>query len=185
MVLGADQVLMSDTSELGPIEPQTRFADGQGLVRWQPVQTYLDAYNEHTATLVAQPNNVAARSCSAKLDPAVVKLCEAAKARAQQSAEYQLRTGMFRDGGTSPGGNWSRTASALLDTDRWISHSQMISWEDARDPHLGLSVQHLDQESEDWRDYWRLYCLQRIAIRNDQKIYESGYASHVIDVLSA
>ena len=42
MVLGADSVVMSDTSELGPIDPQTPL-----FGRWQSVQNYLDAYEEH------------------------------------------------------------------------------------------------------------------------------------------
>ena len=42
MVLGADSVVMSEMSELGPIDPQTPL-----FGRWQSVQNYLDAY-EHT-----------------------------------------------------------------------------------------------------------------------------------------
>ena len=41
MVLGADRVLMSDMSELGPIDPQMRLTDNQGQRRWQSVQNYL------------------------------------------------------------------------------------------------------------------------------------------------
>ena len=80
---------------------------------------------------------------------------------------------MFRDGG-----NWSKTASELLDTTRWLSHSQMISWEDAL--QLGLAVEHLDYQSETWQGYWRLYCLQRLAVGERQKLYESDCASLVI-----
>ena len=84
---------------------------------------------------------------------------------------------MFRKGGS-----WTLTVSELIDTKRWLSHSQMISWEDAQHHDtIGLVVEHLDQESEEWQEYWRLYCLQRLAIGNHQKLYESEYASLVID----
>ena len=35
-----------------------------------------------------------------QIDPTVIKLCEVAVDRARQSAEYLLRHGMFRNGGT-------------------------------------------------------------------------------------
>ena len=68
-----------------------------------------------------------------KLDPATLKVCEVAMDRARQAAEKLLKRGMFRNGG-----NWSKTVSELLDTRRWLSHAQMISWEDAQDPLIGL-----------------------------------------------
>ena len=170
MVLGADSVVMSDMSELGPIDPQTSLFD-----RWQSVQNYLDAYDTHAKTLKTDPDNIAARIMLGKLDPATLKLCEAATARARQAAESLLKRGMFRDGG-----NWSKTASELLETTRWLSHGQMISWEDAQDPQIGLVVEHLEYHSETWQDYWRLYCLQRLAMGDRQKLYESDYVSLVI-----
>ena len=50
MVLGADSVVMSDTSELGPIDPQAPLFD-----RWQSVQNYLDAFDEHAEALKERP----------------------------------------------------------------------------------------------------------------------------------
>ena len=170
MVLGADRVVMSDTSELGPIDPQTVFFD-----RWQSVQNYLDAYTTHASTLRKNPDDLAARIMLGKLDPATLKLCEAAVDRARQAAENLLKRGMFRNGG-----NWSLTVTELLDTSRWLSHGQMISWEDAQDPQLGLVVEHCEYHSEEWQDYWRIYCLQRLAVGDQQKLYESDYASLII-----
>ena len=167
MVLGGDRVVMSDMSELGPIDPQIVLSG-----EWQAVQNYLDAYNEHAETLKTDPENTAAQIMLGKLDPAILKLCEAAVDRARQAAEKLLRRGMFRNGG-----NYTRTAKELLDTARWLSHGQMISWEDARDPQIGLVVEHCDYHSREWQDYWRLYCLQRLAVRNRQKLYESDYVS--------
>ena len=81
-------------------------------------------------------------------------------------------------------GNWSQTASELLDTRRWLSHSQMISWEDARSPNIGPEVEYLKPHSEQWQGYWNLYCLQSLAVGDGQKLYESDYASVVIDGLT-
>ena len=105
-----------------------------------------------------------------------MKLWQATVNRARQSAETLLKIGMFRDND----GNWSQTANELRDTRRWLSHSQMISWQDAKDPHIGLVVEYLHSESERWQGYWRLYCLQRLAVGEDQKLFESAYASLII-----
>ena len=166
MVLGADSVVMSDMSELGPIDPQAPLFD-----RWQSVQNYLDAYKTHAKTLKSDRDNIAAQIMLGKIDPPTLKLCEAAVNRARQAAENLLKRGMFRIGG-----NWSLTVSELLDTARWLSHGQMISWEDARDPQIGLVVEYCPYHSDEWQDYWRLYCRQRLAIGDRQKLYESEYA---------
>ena len=170
MVLGADSVVMSDASELGPIDPQARLFD-----RWQSVQNYIDAYTTHATTLETDRDNVAAKIMLGKLDPATLKLCDAAVRRAEQAAENLLKRGMFRHEG-----NWTLTASELLDTTRWLSHGQVISWEAARDPKIGLVVEYCAYHSEEWQHYWRLYCLQRLAVGNRQKLYESDHVSLLI-----
>jgi hypothetical protein len=181
MVLGADRVVMSDTSELGPIDPQIIRIDGNGNRIRHSVQSYLDAYDEHTATLAREPGNVAAQIMLGKLDPATIKLFQAVKARARKFAENQLQQGMLRDGT----GNWSKAANELLDTQRWLSHAQMISWEDAQDPRIGLKVEYLDPNSDEWQENWQLYCLQRLTVGDHQKLFESDYASLLIDAPSS
>ena len=176
IALGADSILMSDMSELGPIDPQIVLGDGNGNRISHSIQSYLDAYDEHTATLAADPGNVAAQIMLGKLDPATVKLFRAVQARARQFAEEQLRRGMFRNGG-----NWSQAAAALIDTKRWQSHGQMISWADAQDPRIGLVIDYRDPQCDEWQEYWQLYCLQRLAVTDRQKLYESAYASLTID----
>ena len=106
MALGADFVVMSDTSELGPIDPQVQALDSSGQSQWIAAQRYLDAFEEHTATLTSDPENVAAQIMIGKLDPAHLQFCRAVKERAQRLAEKQLKRGMFRD-------NWGE-----LDDDR-------------------------------------------------------------------
>ena len=178
MVLGADCVVMSDTSELGPIDPQMVFFDGNGNSRWQSVQNYLDAYEEYTKRVAENPDNVAAQIMLGKLDSTIAKLCEEVQQRARQSAEYLLSRGMFR---SREGSNLTMTVDKFLDKTKWPSHSQMISWQDVQGSEIGLTVDYLDPHSDRWQQYWKLYCLQRLAIRDNQKLYESDYVSLVTD----
>lgn len=51
----------------------------------------------------------------------------------------------------------------------------MISWEDARE--MGMEVQYLEPSSDEWRAYWSLFCLQRLAVKDRENLFESDYAS--------
>jgi ClpP class serine protease len=175
MALGANRILMSDSSELGPIDPQITLADDHGNLIQHSVQSYLDAYDEHSAALIKNPNDVAARIMLNKLDPATLKLYEAARSRAQRFAEEQLQRGMKV-------ANFTKVAGELIDTKRWLSHGKMISAQDAK--QIGLEVDYLEPKSEVWQPYWRLYCLQRLAVRDREKLFESNYVSQVFEASS-
>ena len=170
MVLGADTVVMSDTSELGPIDPQLRVPDDAGTLRWVAAQNYIEAYETHSAALRAHPEDLPSLVMLKKLDPVVHQRCIAAKDRSRSLAENLLKRGMFREGG-----NWTATADRLMDTASWQTHSQGISQHDARG--IGLRVESVDPHSDLWQRYWRLYCLQRLAINDDEKLFESDYVS--------
>jgi hypothetical protein len=178
MALAADRILMSDTSELGPIDPQIILTDGHGNLIRHSVQSYLDAYEAHAAALRANPDDAAARLMLAKIDPPTVKLFEAVRDRARTLAENLLRECMFH-GKTGKMGNVTQIAAQLIDTKRWLSHGQMISWQAAQ--QMDLLVDYLDPKSEEWLAFWRLYCLQRLAVEDRQKLFESNFASMVFD----
>lgn len=176
IAVGADAIVMSDMSELGPIDPQIVLVDGNGNRIRHSVQSYIDAYNTHAAALKKDPSDVAAAVMLGKLDPATVTLFQTVMARARSLAEKLMKQGMFKDS-TS----WSTAAAALIDTKRWQSHGQMISWQDANDPTIGLNVEYLDPKCEPWVEYWQLYCMQRMAVGDRRKLFESDYASLCID----
>jgi hypothetical protein len=71
--------------------------------------------------------------------------------------------------------NYTKIASDLMDTRRWATHGQMIGWEDAK--QLELVVEYLGPDNDEWQFYWRLYCLQRLAVKDREKLFESNYAS--------
>ena len=170
MVLGADTVVMSDTSELGPIDPQVFIPDSTGTLRWVAAQNYLDAFKTHADALNDDPGNLPAEIMFRKLDPVVHQRCIAAKKRSRSLAEDLLKRGMFRDGG-----NWTATADRLIDTEEWQAHSQGISLHDATE--IGLRVERIKPQDDLWQKYWRLYCLQRLAIGDNEKLFESDYVS--------
>jgi hypothetical protein len=175
MALGANVIVMSETSELGSINPQVVRSDRSGNHAWQSVKNYLDAYDKHLADLRSEPNDIGAALMFEQFDPATVQQFRAMLRRVQTCAERQLTQGMM-----SLNGNWSLTASRLIEWET-TSNGQPISWEDAADPRLGLTVEHLDPEDPLWLKFWELYCLQILSVPDRQKLFESEIVSLCID----
>ena len=151
------------------------FADGDGNRVRHSIQSYLDAYYSLVEILRDDPDDVPAQMMLRRLDPARVKHFEAVCKRASAFAENQLKTGMFR----SSTGNFTQIAANLMDTKRWLTHGQMIGWQDAE--QIGLQVEYLNPKDPVWQAYWQLYCLQRLAVGDRQKLFESDYASLPLD----
>lgn len=173
MALGANKIVMSDSSELGPIDPQIPFDDGHDNRINHSVLCFLDAYERYSEALKLNPNDAVARMMLAKLHPATVRMFETVRDRARSFAETQLKRWMFQ----KTNGNFSKTAEALIDTTRWQSHGQMIGFYEAKD--IGLEVEYMDPNSDSWLNYWQLYCLQRLAVKDGERLFESDYVSLV------
>jgi len=166
MALGANEIVMSDSSELGPIDPQVVLKDGNGNDIVHSVLTYLEAHRETQDALRLKPDDIANRIAFEKFDPTVVSKFGTVKARAQKFAEGLLKR---------RGLNFTAIASDLMDLTKYPSHGQMIGWETAKS--IGLPVKYMPPTDPLWRRYWALYCHLRMAIEGDQRIYESEYVS--------
>lgn len=169
MVLGADMVLMSDTSELGPIDPQILHVGASGERRWLSALTYIKVYEELKEALDANGKDVTACIMMSKLDPATLRHYLFVRDRARNLAENLLKQGMFR---VTPG-NYTQIPADLMDTDQWQTHGQAIDAADAR--RIGLNVLALDRRSALWDAIWTLYTHQRMALGANSKLFESEY----------
>lgn len=177
IAIGANLIVMSDSSELGPVDPQLYIRDALGNGAWRPAHTYVDAYNALVST-INDPASYdygkrtdAERALLAMCDPPMLDLCQQALRRSRELAETLLRRGMLSEG------NWTEVGGALTDNARWQSqHGAVIDSEDAQT--MGLKVEYLAPTSALWQAYWRLYCEQRLALSADNpKLFESNYAS--------
>lgn len=57
LTLGANSTIMSNTSELGPIDPQIPIPDRGGNINWHSVCDYLDAYESAEQCLRERPED--------------------------------------------------------------------------------------------------------------------------------
>lgn len=171
LALGADVIVMSDSSELGPIDPQVIRRDANGNLVSQSIMHYLTAYKRHSKTVNDDPTDLAARTMLNKIEPQTVVQFEAVRERAQKLAEKQLKFGMFRSGT----GNFTSIPETLMDTNRFPTHGQVITYQDAQ--VIGLNVEYVAPDDGLWKKIWFLYCLQRIAIPDGQRLFESEFVS--------
>lgn len=170
MALGANQILMSDTSELGMIDPQFPMKDNQGNEFWHSVIAYLEAYEEHSKALRNNPKDPVALLALDHFDAKVVRKFQGMRDRVRTFAEDLLK----RQGLPS-----STISDELLSSARWKTHGQPIRHGDAA--QLGLPVIYIPGNDPRWGRYWKLYCLQRLAIPQAGKIFESAYVSQVVE----
>ena len=177
IALGSDAIVMSDSSELGPVDPQIYIRDGSGKGYWRPAHSYVDGYATLILTIDSaesyeEGNNTDAEQLLlSKCDPAMMDQCRQALRRSREMAESLLRRGMLRDG------NWSEVGGVITDNNRWLSqHGAVIDSDDAQT--MGLKVEYHEPDDPLWQAYWRLYCEQRLAVSSDvPKLFESDYAS--------
>lgn len=175
IALGADVVMMSDSSELGPIDPQVTLEDSSGNRMTTPIHSYLEAFREHSEALRRKPDDPVALQMLKKIDPIKFKHFEMIMRRARTIAEELLQQGMLRSKPAASGASFTKIANDLLDPNRWPSHGQMICAEDAIE--IGLAVDRRDPEDEEWQMFWQLYCYQRMELPNaSTKLFESYYA---------
>lgn len=170
IALGADAILMSDSSELGAIDPQVDLPNGKGHLQTISAQGYLDAFNKWAEMLRENPTDPVARLMIDKMEPSTIHRLEQATTRSRKIAAALLATGMIKD---------EAEANAIVDelsnTRKWHSHGQMIPQEALL--KLGLSVKYLAPHDRQWQLYWRLFCLQITAANGSIKLFEGSYAS--------
>lgn len=174
IALGADVVMMSDSSELGPIDPQVTMVDSSGNQVTMPIHSYLEAFREHSEALRIDPTDPVARLMLGKMDPTKFKHFEMVMRRARTIAEDLLKQGMLRSPPASSSASFTAIAAALLDPNRWPSHGQVICAEDAIE--IGLTVDRRDSDNAQWQLIWQLYCYQRLDLNANTKLFESYYA---------
>jgi hypothetical protein len=170
MALGAQTVVMSDSSELGMIDPQFVLKDTRGNEICTSVIAYLDAYREHSEAVRRDPNDPVAVVMLAQFDPVVVRKFQGYRDRTRDIAMRMLD----RQGAAS-----SKITEAFMDLSKWKSHGQKIGHGDAYD--VGLKVEYRAPDDPLWLLYWELYCLQRLEVKSDKKIFESSFVSQLFE----
>lgn len=171
MALGASEIVMSTSSELGPIDPQVELQDQDGNWNWHSAFDYVETYKEAENNFRKKPDDPVFGAVFDKLDSVRFRGMEKLIEYTRKCAENILmRTG----------GSYTLTPSRLMNRERFPVHAQVVDWEDARH-YLHLNVNFLDHSDELWKLYWRLYVHLQSALLGRQKIFESADVSMIVE----
>jgi hypothetical protein len=170
IALAGDEIVMSDTSELGPIDPQVIVTTADGNIISRPAQSFLDGLESIKRQADADGRlSPAYFPLLVGLDPALLDYCKKSLARAERFAEKWLKKSQCKG---SPA-KAKQIAAQLRDTERWLSHGAVIDHTEAKKP--GLKVAYVRPEEELWQRVWRLQCRYEVDSQQEKfiKIFES------------
>jgi ATP-dependent protease ClpP protease subunit len=177
IAVAADEIVMGEPSELGPIDPQitTRAANGEPIER--PAQSILDGLQAiiDGAAEAGGTLSPAYFPLLDKLDPALIDFCEKALARSRQFAERFLSTYMLRDDPARA----VEAAKTLNDVSAHLSHGAVI--DSQRASEIGLKVRTLPPTDDLWQAFWRLYVHMRVALGSpESRLFEGARTSLLV-----
>lgn len=167
--LGAHRILMGPTSDLGPVDPQIRLADGS----FSAAKAIIDAvkYAEHAVQDHPETYPLHA-SLLGNLTAVQVQLArnELDHSGAQLRAALRACSGCLN-------GDIETLAEKLEDrlVNEPQSHGAIVSAQDADE--LGLPVTELPPSDPQWQSIWRLWA--KYFILRPQRVYEGERASQV------
>lgn len=174
--LVADEIVMSDSSELGPIDPQIPMPTAIGN-QYRPAKALLNGIEDIKNEVTANGNilNSAYLPMLQTIDPSLINYCQMAVSHSKALAEKWLQRVMCNGNPTLA----TSIADQLLDIVKYASHGAVINWQEAQ--RLGLNITYLPPNDRFWEAVWRLYCLYDVDIKMYQliKIFEGAKASVV------
>lgn len=172
IAMAADAIVMGDSSELGPIDPQITITTVTGETMTRPARSFLDGLERIITETGTGPIPTGYLPLLEKYDPALIDFCEKALLRSRKFAKEFLTKYMLRDNPDQA----EAIAARLNDPSEYLSHGAVVDCNHAKE--IGLNVRYLPKDSPLLQAYWRLYCEARVGFqRSTEKLFESRKAS--------
>lgn len=175
--LVADEILMSDASELGPIDPQIIVTNATGGQAMRPAKAFLKGLNTIQAEVEKSGSlNPAYFPILQSIDAAQIQFCHQAVSHAEIIAKKWLSRSMCKGDENKA----SEIAKHLLDIEKYPHHGNVINWSEAQ--QLGLNVTYIDPKDELWRAFSSLMALYDYDMKQLElsKIFEGNKISVTI-----
>jgi len=186
LALGADKIVMGNTSELGPIDPQfvIPISTPQGIIQQiRPAWTIVKGFEETIKDAVdkSEKIKVAYIPILNNIDISLVKEAKAAMENAKRIATSFLIEGMLKNNQTKA----EKTAKDLAFAEKYTLHAHLIDWKEARDLLDDQNVIYLEPNHEEWKLYWEIYVRSAVFLENPTlvKLFESESNSINIQIM--
>ncbi len=177
--MGAHEILMSPTSELGPIDPQIVMGTpGEGL-RLVPAHEVIESYDELMNRAEETDGQLAPfLQQLERYDATKIRGIKSSQALSESIAIRTLKEGMM-SGSTNSA--IAKRIKQFLDPTQTGVHGRPIYPDAAKECGLNVSLQEL--RTALWESVWSLYVrLNHVTTTNFAKIVESADSSYVVTV---
>lgn len=176
LAMGADSILMTDTSELGPIDPQMLIRSGQD-VTLRPAASFVTAYtdliNKIQEAIANKQSPLAYVELLRKMDPSWIQECIRARELARTIAVEFLKKYMLAGQSAE---EISKTVEHFIKEGETLSHGRVVRCSKALE--YGLKVETVEKASELDKLLWELHirCENYVQLRGFAKyfLYRSG-----------
>ena len=179
--LGAEQIGMSLTSELGPIDPQILINDENGnAVKYQAAHEIIESYED----LMRKANSSKGRiepflQQLSRFDARDIRGIKSAQALSESIAINSLKRGrQFRRLSIA---DIKKKIKPFLDPKHTKVHGRPIYYDTAK--NCGLDIKLFDLKSEIWEIVWKLYVrLDYFVSTKATKVIESSEDSYIATI---
>ena len=151
--LGASKIVMSDTSELGPIDLQIVLREGDQfniLSAWSIIRSYRQLFEQAIDT---EGNIEPFLQQLDRYDARLIQQWELEQRLGKDIVIQALQTGMLKDLGRD---EIEQKIELLLDPEKTMSHGRPIYWKTASE-EMGLNIEHVDNLDPLWQDVYEVY----------------------------
>jgi Serine dehydrogenase proteinase len=150
LVCGGDKIVMGETSELGPLDPQILQNDGR-YISSKAVQSTLDLIKTYLKDGDKQGLQLAT-ILSSRLNPLILGEYHSALKIAKDYQTELLRLRMFKD-------TEQNTIDAIVEkfAEGYTHHSRVISCRDAKEILGDANVEILKTSDPEWNILWQFY----------------------------
>ncbi|MCL4558952.1 MAG: hypothetical protein M1491_10105 [Deltaproteobacteria bacterium] len=156
IAMGADEIVMSDTSSLGPIDPQMIFIQSKDVAIMRPAQSFIDAYvdliNNVTIAISQKRPATAFLHLLDKQDPSWILECVRARKATENLAKENLKANMLKNKSEQ---EINDVVKKFFDVGDKNTHGRSISPNEAI--AFGLNIKKEDKYGEFWNMIWEIY----------------------------
>lgn len=172
IALASDKIVMSDSSELGPIDPQIRQLTPQGITM-KPAWSIVKSFEDLIERSIRQDGslNPAYIPILSGFDVSLLKVCKEAIENAENIAKGYLIEGMLKADPQKA----EKTAKDLARAEKYIFHAHLIDYKEAQKLLGKKNIEYLDKADPLWGLYWELYCRSALFLENPTivKLFET------------
>ena len=165
IAMGSDEIVMSDTSNLGPIDPQMIFVQSKDVVIMRPAKSFIDAYfdliNNARALIASKQPATPFLHLLDRQDPSWIIECVRARNATVNLAKEQLKANMLKDKSEE---EIAEAVNKFLEVGDKNTHGRSISPDEAK--AFGLNIKKEDKYGEFWNMIWEIYVRIEYYTRN-------------------